>query len=39
MAIILIVRNISYSVVEETKTHILRSVLFFNENRTVYEIM
>ena len=32
-------RNVLDSVIEKTKTHILCSITFFSENRTVYELM
>ena len=33
------IRNVQTKVVEETKTHVLCSIIFFFENRAVYEIM
>jgi hypothetical protein len=32
-------RNSSEKVVDKIKTHVLRSVTYFSENRAVYEIM
>jgi hypothetical protein len=37
--VLLRMKNVSYKIVEQIKTHVLLSVIFFSDTRAVYEMM